>query len=224
MNSPRSRSIRTPQQARSRRTLERVHQAALECFETQGFDATTTAMIAARAGIAVGTVYSYFTDKREILLELIDTRIAERTSFVIGELDPGRWGNRTPREVVHSLMEALFHTALIQPGVQRIMWERYFKDPEFQQRMAGMREQIRLAVSGFLALLERGDLLAPIDREMASYVIVNAVQWNSTMAFTENTPQERDAVAHAMTQMVERYVFRDGAGHGAPLAPLSIDA
>jgi hypothetical protein len=51
---------------------------------------------------------------------------------------------------------------------------------------------------------------------MASYVIVNAVQWNSTMAFTEGTPEQRDAVALAMTQMVERYVFRDDPNRPSP--------
>jgi AcrR family transcriptional regulator len=209
MAPPRSRTIRKPQQARSRRTLERVFQAALECFETHGFDATTTAMIAARAGIAVGTVYSYFPDKREILLELIDTRIAQRAHFGIAELDPSNWGDRTPREVAHSLIETFIRTAVIQPGVQRIMWERYFKDPEMQRRMAAMREQTRAAVSCFLELLDKRGQLAPIDREMASYVIVNAVQWNSTMAHTEGTPEHRAAVARAMSQMVERYLFLD---------------
>lgn len=212
MAPPRSRATRKPQQARSRLTLERVYQAALDCFETYGFDATTTAMIAAKAGIAVGTVYSYFPDKREILLELIDSRVTERANFVIGELDPSRWGERTPREVVCSLMDTLFRTAVIQPGVQRIMWERYFKDPEFQRRMAALREQTRVAVSHLLDLLEKNGLLAPIDREMASYVIVNAVQWNATMAYTESSPEQCDAVARAMGEMVERYVFRDRAG------------
>jgi AcrR family transcriptional regulator len=185
-----------------------VYQAALDCFEAYGFDATTTAMIAAKAGIAVGTVYSYFPDKREILLELIDSRVTDRANFFIAELDPSRWGERTPREVIYSVMETLFHTAVIQPGVQRIMWERYFKDSEFQRRMAALREQTRIAVNRFLDMLEKQALLAPIDREMASYVIVNAVQWNATMAHTESTPEQRDAVAKAMSQMVERYVFK----------------
>jgi AcrR family transcriptional regulator len=209
MTATRSRGPRKPQQERSRRTLERVADAALECFEAHGFDATTTAMIAARAGIAVGTVYSYYTDKREILLDLIDTRVADRTNFVITQLDPANWGERSPQEVIHTLIETLFRSAVIQPGVQRIMWERYFKDAEFQRRMASMREQTRVAVRDFLAAIESRDMLGAIDPEMAAYVIVNAVQWNSTMAFTEGTAAQRDAVAKALGQMVERYVFRE---------------
>ena len=66
------RPIRQPQQARSRRTREAVLEAAGRCFEECGYDETTTAMIAERAGIAVGTLYGYFQDKRDILLEILD--------------------------------------------------------------------------------------------------------------------------------------------------------
>jgi AcrR family transcriptional regulator len=209
MTATRSRGPRKPQQERSRRTLERVADAALECFEAHGFDATTTAMIASRAGIAVGTVYSYYNDKREILLDLIDSRVTDRANFVIAQLDPANWGERSPQEIVHTLIEALFRTAVIQPGVQRIMWERYFKDAEFQRRMASMREKTRIAVRDFLGAIERRGMLGAIEPEMAAYVIVNAVQWNSTMAFTEGTAAQRDAVAQALGQMVESYVFRE---------------
>ena len=47
------RGVRKPQQARSRRTRERILEAAVECFEASGYDQTTTAAIAARAGTAV---------------------------------------------------------------------------------------------------------------------------------------------------------------------------
>ena len=52
-----TRRVRVPQQARSRRTRERVLEAAVACFEDRGYDETTTAMIATRAGIGVGTLY-----------------------------------------------------------------------------------------------------------------------------------------------------------------------
>jgi hypothetical protein len=48
------RGIRTPQQARSRRTRERILAAAVAAFEAGGYDETTTAAIARRAGIGVG--------------------------------------------------------------------------------------------------------------------------------------------------------------------------
>ncbi|MBF6294710.1 TetR/AcrR family transcriptional regulator [Nocardia farcinica] len=46
---------------------ERLRQAALELFAENGFDATTVAEIARRAGVTERTFYRYFADKREVL-------------------------------------------------------------------------------------------------------------------------------------------------------------
>ncbi|GGC98899.1 TetR family transcriptional regulator [Tersicoccus solisilvae] len=46
---------------------ERLQGAALELFGSQGFDGTTVAEIAARAGLTERTFFRYFADKREVL-------------------------------------------------------------------------------------------------------------------------------------------------------------
>ncbi|MUM35168.1 helix-turn-helix domain-containing protein, partial [Mycolicibacterium sp. CBMA 361] len=45
----------------------RLEQAALELYLEQGFDETTVAQIAARAGLTERTCFRHFTDKREVL-------------------------------------------------------------------------------------------------------------------------------------------------------------
>ena len=47
----------------------RLQQAALELFEERGYDATTTAEIAARAGVTERTFFRHFPDKREALFD-----------------------------------------------------------------------------------------------------------------------------------------------------------
>jgi AcrR family transcriptional regulator len=46
---------------------ERLQQAALELFDENGFEQTTVAEIAARAGVTERTFFRYFSDKREAL-------------------------------------------------------------------------------------------------------------------------------------------------------------
>jgi AcrR family transcriptional regulator len=46
---------------------ERLEQAAMELYAQRGFDETTVAEIAARAGLTERTFFRYFADKREVL-------------------------------------------------------------------------------------------------------------------------------------------------------------
>ena len=48
---------------------ERLQQAALALFREQGYDGTTTAQIAARAGVTERTYFRHFADKREVLFD-----------------------------------------------------------------------------------------------------------------------------------------------------------
>jgi AcrR family transcriptional regulator len=62
----------------------RLEQAALELYTERGFDQTTVAEIAERAGLTERTFFRHFADKREVLfwgqgalMELITTHIAD---------------------------------------------------------------------------------------------------------------------------------------------------
>jgi AcrR family transcriptional regulator len=56
---------------------EQILDCALAVFARQGFHETSIAAICAQAGIARGTLYQYFADKRAVLAALIE-RIAGR--------------------------------------------------------------------------------------------------------------------------------------------------
>lgn len=203
------RSVRVPRQARSRRTRESILEAAVACFEAQGYDETTMAMIAGRAGVGVGTVYQYFRDKRELLLELLDRSVREQADVVIGFLDPESWRGIDPRETVRELIEVVFEVQKIRPGIQRILWERYFKDEDFHRPFEVMRARIREAIEIFADAVDAQGSLRELDRKHAALVIVNAVQWNATYAFLHESGTEIAAIAKSTADMVTRYIFRD---------------
>ena len=46
---------------------ERLQRAALELYSEQGFDQTTVAEIAQRAGLTERTFFRHFADKREVV-------------------------------------------------------------------------------------------------------------------------------------------------------------
>lgn len=203
-------AARAPQQARSRRTRQKLIDAAIECFERHGFDETTTAMIAAEAGVAVGTVYNYFDDKREMILELLETTDREIGDEVVAQLDPASWrGTTDPRERTRTLIDAIFHSQRLRPGIQRILWAQYFKDEDFRAPFEAMRARIRTAIDEFIEAVDESGLIRPdLDREMAAFVVLNAVQWNATQAYlSAGDAAFTDHAAAATAELVARYLF-----------------
>ncbi|MUL77116.1 TetR/AcrR family transcriptional regulator [Mycolicibacterium sp. CBMA 226] len=62
---------------------ERLEEAALELFAEQGYDSTSVAQIADRAGLAKSTFFRHFADKREVLSagqEILADLFAEGTA------------------------------------------------------------------------------------------------------------------------------------------------
>src|SRR5689334_1896197 len=55
--------LRSPQQARSRRTVERLLAATVAVVEAKGLAGVTIPEIAVAAGVSAGSVYRRFTDK-----------------------------------------------------------------------------------------------------------------------------------------------------------------
>ena len=56
-------------------TRQRVLEAARELFDTHGYEGTTIREIARRAGVAVGSVFTTFASKGEILSEVMQSRL-----------------------------------------------------------------------------------------------------------------------------------------------------
>ena len=63
---------------------KRIVRAALDLFQTKGFEATTTKAIARKAGIAEGTVFNYFKTKEDIALHFFEQEVDYAIAAVRG--------------------------------------------------------------------------------------------------------------------------------------------
>lgn len=119
MNDVRTRRpIRVPTQARAKETVERILAAADEHLTVDGISGFTTNAIAARAGVNIATLYSYFPDKSAILRELIlraDTdRLATLEALMAG-LAGADW-----RQSISDGVDAMVRFRTAHPGVSAL--------------------------------------------------------------------------------------------------------
>jgi len=80
----RARKARTPRTRASQKAAirSRIVKAALELFQSKGFDATTTRMIAKRAKLAEGTIFNYFETKEDLALHFFELEVDHAIAVV----------------------------------------------------------------------------------------------------------------------------------------------
>ena len=85
---------------------QRILEAAVKVFAVQGFFASTIAQIAREAGVADGTIYLYFKNKEDILVQFYQYKakhIFERFREQVGK--PGTAEDKLRRLIYSHLME-----------------------------------------------------------------------------------------------------------------------
>jgi AcrR family transcriptional regulator len=75
---------RRPVQQRSAARVERMLEACANLIDEVGYDGVTTTLIAERAGVAVGSLYQFFPDKRAVV-QALTTRNLDRFMGLIGQ-------------------------------------------------------------------------------------------------------------------------------------------
>lgn len=68
--------------------LKRIAMAARELFHSQGFDRTTTAQVAERAGVAEGTLFLYVAKKEDLLILAFTSEMVEVVCAASNQVDP----------------------------------------------------------------------------------------------------------------------------------------
>lgn len=77
---------KSPSQERSRRTVERILDAATRVFDERGYAGATTNDIADEADVSIGSLYQYFPNKDALLVALTKRHIEITTTSLAGIL------------------------------------------------------------------------------------------------------------------------------------------
>lgn len=137
------RNIRPPTQERSRRAQERILRAALRLLEDRPYQEISVADIARQAGVAVGTVYTRFPSKDQLLLFLFET-------VVLTDLDESLATVMAPRrrktESLYDLVRRYFN------AIRRV----FIKHRKVLQPLSlASRQSTEPALQGFLGTLNQ---------------------------------------------------------------------
>jgi AcrR family transcriptional regulator len=138
----------TPSRRDGEATRQRLLRAALDLYTTVGFRATTTPAIAARAGVAEGTIYRHFSGKEHLLNEVY--RNAQRWGAgLVKEMEPN--GHLSVAQRLAAIGRRLVDAAARDPSLTRMLLrsrDEQHLDERSREAAREFREALRQVVAG----------------------------------------------------------------------------
>ncbi len=199
--SPRISSRKQPKQARSTELVSAILEAAVQVLAKEGAARFTTARVADKAGVSVGSVYQYFPNKAAILFRLQSDEWRQTTDLLRTILEDHA---RPPLERLRALVHAFVRSECEEAAMRTALNDAaplYRDAPEAQAaRVSGM-DTIRDFMREVLpdtdedVRVQAGDLITLTLKEVAK-------------AFSETPRTDAEITAHAdaMADMFTAYL------------------
>jgi AcrR family transcriptional regulator len=169
-----------PRAARTRATRRRIVDAAADLFVAEGYGATTLDQIAARAGVAVQTVYFHFGNKRTVLKEAVDVA-------AVGDDEPvpvldrpaiaEAAAERDPRRVLERWVTSGRDILARIGPIMRVVRDAAVTDPEMAAQWRLNQDQTATAFRVLANELDARDALrVPVEEAVDVLLAVNGIE------------------------------------------------
>lgn len=155
-------SRKSPSTSRGQRTRKRLLDAAEDIFGKKGFENTSVYEITQKAGVAQGTFYIYFPDKKSIFTELVK----ELNHLVREELAVATEGITSRIDVEKAGFKAFFNFIVKRPNLYRIIRQAEFVDEDI---FKWHYDRFSKGYMRHLSSAARNGQVKDIDRETLAY-------------------------------------------------------
>ena len=139
-----------PRQARAKATRDHILHTAATLFAARGVAGTSTNRIAAEAGVSIGTVYRYFTDRAVIVEELIE-RLLEHAEQRLRQSWHDREG-ATVLALTHRTLEIIVNEVTPNADLVRALMAGvlYYRSgiPDFESRLRDLSMELIVQTLG----------------------------------------------------------------------------
>jgi AcrR family transcriptional regulator len=194
-------SRKQPRQARSTELVAAILEAAVQVLAKEGAQRFTTARVAEKAGVSVGSIYQYFPNKAAILFRLQSDEWRQTSDLLRGILEDA---GRSPLERLRALVHAFIRSECEEAQVRGALDDAaplYRDAPEAQEaRLSGTR-----TLQNFM--VELMPEVPQDQRDLAGDLIAATLkQVGKAFSETPRTSAEIEAYADAMADMFAAYL------------------
>ena len=193
---------KAPRTERGRRTLRKLLDAAAEEFGEKGFHEASVSSITRRAGVALGSFYTYFDSKDALFRALVGDMSEKVRSSARSALHEGM----SALEIERAALAAFLRFAAEHKEVYRIIDEAEFVDPasyreHYETIAARIADRLRAGSAGGAFREGLGELEAWALMGMNVFVGLRYVVWGGE-------GMGPDAVAEAVNRLLAEGIAR----------------
>ncbi|BCG57560.1 TetR/AcrR family transcriptional regulator [Paenibacillus sp. URB8-2] len=164
---------RTPRQDRSIKTKDAIVQAAAKLFSEKGYHRTNTKQIAAAARVSTGSFYSYFTDKRDVFLDVLKIHSEAMQAHVDSTVAQLGTHPSDKRVIISHMIDSLIQSHAPYISFHRELSLLQLSDEVIKEVMESQYDLGRRKTLEFLKLSEHE--LRASDLEAAAVVVFESV-------------------------------------------------
>ncbi|QWU18222.1 TetR/AcrR family transcriptional regulator [Paenibacillus sophorae] len=192
---------RKPRQDRSIKTKDAIVQAAAKLFSEKGYHRTNTKQIAAAAGVSTGSFYSYFTDKRDVFLDVLKIHSEAMQAHVDATVAQLNAKELDKRLIISHMIESLIQSHTPYISFHRELSLLLLSDEVVKEVMESQYDVGRRKTLEFLKL--SSDELRVGNLEAAAVVVFESV---SSVVDRIVFYGERVSADHLKTELVDMLV------------------
>ncbi|MFM2062162.1 MAG: hypothetical protein RLZZ507_1832 [Cyanobacteriota bacterium] len=177
-------------------TRGRILQAAQRLFASQGFDGTTTRDLAQAAGVAEGTLFRHFANKKAILVEVATSGWVDILTDLLTELsEMGSY------KAVAQVMRRRMWNMHKNVEIMRVCFMEVQFHPDLRDRIQTevIDKMTDVAEAFFQTAMDRG-IYRQMDAKLVAKVFLGMF---AIAGFSDNTLLEPNASPQEMQQMAE---------------------
>ena len=192
---------RKPSQERSRDRVERILDGTAELLNEMPVDKITTAAIAEKASVPIGSVYQYFPNKLAVLAQLA-RRVMEQVDLKTASLIAEDFGVLPWDQAIDRAIDATMQGYSEQPGyVQLLLSIR--PTPEF----GAITDESNERVAALLAMHPALQAVIPPDRiQLVTRSAIRAVNSLQDWALSVDDPELANEIIGEMKTLLKGYL------------------
>lgn len=159
-----------PMQQRSQQLVEALVEAAGQLIAKDGLDALTTVRVADRAGVSVGSLYQYFSNKEALLAALV-ARMNRELGEAVNTVAPTLIG-ADPHTLVRGLLDTAFTFFSGRDGLHMELLRNWYR-LDIEQGMRRFEQQMLDLIRGYALVHLRELKLDPTPAQ--GFILINSV-------------------------------------------------